>query len=306
MPQVTKPTFSLLAGTAIVLTLAACGGSDEKSASAPSAKAPPKTTVLTVSETQPSKKRYALEGIKAIPAGPVRIEFTTQAPGEHQIQLARVDGDHSGAEVRKILLAEDAAIPDWLHAVGGVTGVRSAAGRSTTEILPPGRYYALDDDREGEPVPSAAERGAFATFEVTGEAQSASLPKTTATVNATDTADHKHSYEVSGLKVGVNTILFKNESKEELHHIVIFKLQPGRTAADAKKFLMTQGKPSGPPPVDFENGDSTAILDQKTEMVTTLNLRKAGDYVMVCFVPDRDGKGKPHFLEGMIKQVSVQ
>jgi hypothetical protein len=307
MPQVTKPTLSLLVGTAIVLALAACGGTDEKSASAPAAKAPPpKTTVLTVSETQPSKKRYALEGIKAIPAGPVRIDFTTQARGEHQIQLVRVDGDHSEAEVRKILLAEDAAVPDWLHAAGGVTGVRSAAGRSTTEILPPGRYYALDDDRQGEPVPSAAERGAFATFEVTGEAQSASLPKTTATVNATDTADHKHSYEVSGLKVGVNTVLFRNESKEELHHIVIFKLQPGRTAQDAKTFLMTQGKAPGPPPVDFENGDSTAILDQKTEMVTTLNLRKAGDYVMVCFVPDRDGKGKPHFLEGMIKQVSVQ
>ncbi len=307
MPHVTQPALSLLAGTAVVLTLAACGGSDKKSASAPAAKAaPPKTTVLTVAETQPSKNRYALEGIKAIPAGPVRIEFTTAAPGEHEIQLVRVDGDHSEAEVRKILLAQNAAIPDWLHAVGGVTGVRSEAGRSTTELLPPGRYYALDDDRQGEPVPSAAERGAFATFEVTGRAQSASLPKTSATVTATDTADHKHSYEVSGLKVGVNTILFKNESKEELHHIVIFKLQPGRTAADAKTFLMTQGKAPGPPPVDFENGDSTAILDQKMEMVTTLNLRKAGDYVMVCFLPDRDGKGKPHFLEGMIKQVSVQ
>ncbi len=307
MPQVTKPTLSLLAGTAIVLALGACGGTDEKSASAPAAKAaPPKTTVLAVTEMQPSKNRYALEGIKAIPAGPVQIDFATRARGEHQIQLVRVDGDHSEAEVRKILLAKDAAVPDWLHAAGGVTGVKSDAGRSTTQILPPGRYYALDDDRQGEPVPSAAERGAFATFEVTGEAQSASLPKTTATVTATDTADHKHSYEVSGLKVGLNTLLFKNESKEELHHIVIFKLQPGRTAQDAKTFLETQGKPSGPPPIDFENGDSTAILDQKTEMVTTLNLRKAGDYVLICFLPDRDGKGKPHFLEGMLEQVSVR
>jgi len=308
MPQVTQSALSLLAGMAIVLVLGACGGSDEKSASAPAAKAaPPKTTVLAVTETQPSKNRYALEGIKEIPAGPVQIDFATRARGEHQLQLVRVDGDHSEAEVLKILLAEeDAVVPDWLHAAGGVTNVKSDAGRSTTQILPPGRYYALDDDRQGEPVPSAAERGAFATFEVTGKAQSAALPKTTATVNATDTADHKHSYEVSGLKVGVNTILFKNESKEELHHIVIFKLQPGRTAQDAKTFLMAQGKPSGPPPIDFENGDSTAILDQKTEMVTTLNLRKAGDYVLICFLPDRDGKGKPHFLEGMIKQVSVQ
>ena len=141
MPQVTKPTLSLLAGTAIVLALGACGGTDEKSASAPAAKAaPPKTTVLAVTEMQPSKNRYALEGIKAIPAGPVQIDFATRARGEHQIQLVRVDGDHSEAEVRKILLAEDAAVPDWLHAAGGVTNVRSGGARSTTQILPPGRY----------------------------------------------------------------------------------------------------------------------------------------------------------------------
>ena len=91
-----------------------------------------------------------------------------------------------------------------------------------------------------------------------------------------------------------------------MHHIVIFKLQPGRIAQDAKTFLMTQGKAPGPPPVDFKNGDSTAVLDQETEMVTTLNPRKAGDYVLICFLPNRDGKGKPHFLEGMLEQVSVR
>lgn len=309
MPQVTQPTtLSLLAGTAIVLALAACGGSEEESGSAaPGAKeAPPKPAVLAVTETQPSKDRYAFEGLKAVPAGPARIDFTTRARGEHQLQLARVEGNHSEAEVRKILLADDSAIPEWLHAAGGVTGVTSQAGRSTTQVLPPGRYYALDDDSQGEPVPSAAERGAFAAFEVTGEAKSAKLPRATATVTATDTADHKHAFEVSGLKTGENTLLFKNESKEELHHIIAFPLLPGRTAQDAKRFLETQGKPSGPPPIDFENGDSTAILDQGTEMVTTLNLAKPGDYVLICFLPDRDGKGKPHFEEGMLKQISVR
>ena len=308
MPQVTQPTLSLLAGTAIVLVLAACGGSDEESGSAaPGAKeAPPKTAVLAVNETQPSKDRYAFEGLKAVPAGPVKVEFTTRARDEHELQLVRIDGNHSEAEVRKILLADDAAVPDWLHAAGGVTNVRSGTGRTTTQVLPPGRYFAADDEPHGEPVPSAAERGAFAAFEVTGEAQNAELPQATATVTATDTSDHKHAFEVSGLKTGKNTLLFKNESREELHHIVAFPLLPGRTAQDAKRFLETQGKPSGPPPVDFENGDSTAVLDQGTEMVTTLNLRKAGDYVLICFLPDRDGKGKPHFEEGMLKQISVR
>ena len=74
---------------------------------------------------------------------------------------------------------------------------------------------------------------------------------------------------------------------------------------DAKKFLATEGEPQGPPPVDFAGGGNTSVLDQKTKEVTKLTLSKPGNYVLVCFLGDRDGKGKPHFQEGALEQVRV-
>jgi hypothetical protein len=108
----------------------------------------------------------------------------------------------------------------------------------------------------------------------------------------------------SGLKAGKNTITFDNTTNQ-LHHIVALPLVPGKTAADVKKFLASNGKPSCPPPVNFDQGVSTAVIDQKFKQTTELTLAKPGNYVLLCFISDRDGKGKPHFLEGLDKQVKV-
>ena len=69
---------------------------------------------------------------------------------------------------------------------------------------------------------------------------------------------------------------------------------------------MQQGRPSGPPPVDFEGAVNTATLDGDLEQVTDIQLRKPGKYIMVCFLKDRDGRGKPHLAEGMLKEVDVK
>ena len=44
----------------------------------------------------------------------------------------------------------------------------------------------------------------------------------------------------------------------------------------------------------------------RSEMVTDLVLRKPGKYAVVCFLTDRDGKGKEHLAEGMIEEVEVR
>jgi len=48
-----------------------------------------------------------------------------------------------------------------------------------------------------------------------------------------------------------------------------------------------------------------SVLDGKTKETTQLTLSK-GPYVLVCFLTDRDGKGKPHFQEGLLSQVTVR
>ena len=47
------------------------------------------------------------------------------------------------------------------------------------------------------------------------------------------------------------------------------------------------------------------MLDGKKKETTQLNLSK-GRYAIVCFLTDRDGKGKPHFQEGMLKEVNIK
>lgn len=122
-------------------------------------------------------------------------------------------------------------------------------------------------------------------------------------MTAKDVGGDKFRFDVSGLKAGENTLELVNDSKKELHHVIALPLQPGRTVKDVKKFFESDGK--GRPPVDFMKGEGTAVLDQKTREVTKLKLPKSGDYVLICGLPDRDGKGKPHFHEGLLKQVKV-
>jgi len=64
------------------------------------------------------------------------------------------------------------------------------------------------------------------------------------------------------------------------------------------------GPPSGPPPIDFENGFTTAVIDGGIEQVTDLELKK-GKYAMICFIQDRKG-GPPHVMQGMIAEANVQ
>lgn len=83
-------------------------------------------------------------------------------------------------------------------------------------------------------------------------------------------------------------------------------INDGETIADVKgkEFFMTEGgPPSGPPPVDFEGGFGTAVLDGGAKEVADVEL-KAGRYAFVCFIPDRAG-GPPHIAKGMLQEIEI-
>jgi hypothetical protein len=86
--------------------------------------------------------------------------------------------------------------------------------------------------------------------------------------------------------------------------MVLAPIQPGKTFDDAKKALSAPPlQQTGPPPIDFDHAEHTAVLDSGTAEVTTIDL-KAGDYVMLCFINDRAG-GPPHFTKGMLEEVKI-
>ena len=91
-----------------------------------------------------------------------------------------------------------------------------------------------------------------------------------------------------------------------MHHAILFPILPGKTLDDVRQSFAAEGPPSGPPPVDFAGSAGTAALDADGAEVTDLVLRSPGRYALVCFISNRDGKGGPHLLDGMLKEVEVR
>ncbi len=276
------PRSAAVLATLGLCLLPACGSDDESSEGG--ASAGPAKVALKVTETG---KKSTVEAPKSLKAGLVEFTFENTGKKPHDAQVVRVDGDRSPEEVAKIIQAEGGPIPAWIHGAGGLGTIAPGKTGTSTDLLEPGKHYVFD-----------TEGGGVATVEVSGEAGSAKLPTTPATIKAKE-----YSFEPSGLKAGKNRLTFENIGKE-LHHVVAAPLRKGATLADVKKFVATEGEPSGPPPLEFEQGVGTAVLDGGAKQVTELELQK-GKYAFLCFIQDRTG-GPPHVAKGMVQEVEIK
>jgi plastocyanin len=275
---------ALLAASLLCLVPAACGSDDE---SADSGSDEP--TAVTFEATEPSKGKVELDGPKTVPAGLTEITLKNAGKGLHDAQIYRVEGDKTADEVLAGVIdpSGEAPLPDWVVGGGGVGSVAPGESATVTEVLEPGTHYVLD-----------SAQGGIAKLEVTGEASTAELPEVEAEIAARD-----YSFETAGIKPGANSVKFDNVGKQP-HHVVAMPLVEGATIADAKKFLTSKGEPEGPPPVDFEKGLSTAVIDGGQAQVAELDFKK-GKYALVCFIVNRGG-GPPHATLGMVDEVDVK
>ena len=97
---------------------------------------------------------------------------------------------------------------------------------------------------------------------------------------------------------------------QQVHELVILKLNPGKTLADAKGFLLTPPgtpPPAGPPP--FTVGSRAWAASRVSRRAGTpgsnMNLTP-GNYVLLCFFPDTSTPAVlPHALKGMTKEFTI-
>ena len=278
-------TGAAFAVVGLALLLPACGSDDEESSGAASGEAKPAAFNVTVADA--GKNKSTVEAPATVKAGLVEVSVQNTGKRPHDAQIIGVDGDQTAEQVKKVIDSDGGPLPEWLHGGGGVGTVNPGQSASATDVLEPGRYVVIDTDGGGS-----------AEFEVTGEASDAQLPSTSATITAKE-----YGFETSGLKAGKNEITFDNAGKE-LHHVIAVPYNKGATLAEVKKFAASDEEPSGPPPVDFENGVSTTVLDGGRSQVTEVEFKK-GKYAFLCFIQDRKG-GPPHVAKGMIQEVEVQ
>ena len=273
--------LSVLLGVALFAPIAVSGGP------ATAAAAPTRISLKFDGKTK------KLTGFPAtVPGGLTTISLTGGTYGV-SLQLARLTSSRTDAEIEKVVNSEDGP-PPWVTLQGGTAaGSRTAVTRTATVNLDGGNYFWVVFSDGGELDKAAP----WARFTVTGtkSATEPSGPK-----SAVRTLEY--GFDVSGLVAGRNTVVYSNGGKE-WHHVVMQKLMPGKTLADFQKALAAPEN-SGPP-VGLINDKASAhlpVLGPGLTEVADFNLVK-GTYVFVCFMPD--AAGKPHFMDGMVKEVKI-
>lgn len=237
----------------------------------------------------------SITGPTSADPGTAEITLTNDGKNEADLQLIRVEGEHSAAEVIQVLdgAMRGKALPDWFFAGGGVAVTQASESQTVTQVLEPGTYYAFNTGVDAPPDP-----GSVPAVEVTGDPSDDELSDTDATVRTID-----YGFETEGeLQVGENEITFENAGAEP-HHVIAQPIAEGKTIEDVRAFLRDE---QGRPPLDESGLAETAVLDGGGSQIVTLDLKQPGQYAMLCFISDREG-GPPHSIgEGMLGEVEVK
>ncbi len=286
--------------------VAGCGDDEPASKpAAPAASAGPAAPASFAIEATADGKKKKLAFPASVKAGLVTLTLTNSDKTLRSAGIVRLLDEHTVEEFEKAVDKEGAPIPAWIEDGGGLTAVKPGQTGSVTQVLAPGKYAITDDETQsgdGE-GPSNSDLGARGEFTVTGPPSDAELPDQPATLTATDDGQDEYGFEFDGLKAGVNQVRFENTGKE-LHHAIIFPINEGKTIADVTAAFASDEPPKGPPPVDFENGLGTQVIDGGIAQNLELEF-KPGKYAVVCFVQDRKG-GKPHVAQGMIDELTIE
>lgn len=267
--------FACIAAVTVALAFAACGDEEEQS--------------LTYTATGQGKA-VKIDSPSSADTGLAEVTFRNQAKGETDLQLIRVEGDHSTEEVVEGLekAIKGQPFPDWFFAGGGVGTTRPGDSQTVTQVLKPGTYYAFNT--EGGP-PSSKSTSAL---EVTGD-ESSDEVEGDATVSAIE-----YGFEADEVPSGKVEIDFENSGAEP-HHLIASPLIGEATAEEVEEFFKTE---KGRPPLSEKGSASTAVLEGGEAQSVTLDL-KPGRYAFYCFITDREG-GPPHALKGMVDEFEVK
>jgi Copper binding proteins, plastocyanin/azurin family len=256
--------------------IAACGGEDDAQS-------------LSF-ELEGGGKEVTVVGPDSAESGEAELTLVNTTDNDGELQLIRVDGDHSAAETVAVLKAVQSGnpFPDWFHAGGGVGVIGGGEEQTVTEVLEPGTYYGFNLEA-GPPPPDSVP-----AMEVSGDEVEDELSADT-TVSA-----FEYGFKEDGLASGETEIAFKNEGAQP-HHLLISPLVGDATAEDVEKAFKAD---AGKPPIEEEGSDDTAVIEGGETQLVTLDL-KPGRYAFYCFISDRQG-GPPHALKGMVDEFEIE
>lgn len=257
----------------------------ESKASPPAAAGGENTVTITATD-------YAFQLPAQIPAGVVTFKLVSRAKELHHAVVVRLDQGKTLDDMRQAL-KQPGPPPAWAHPVGGPNPPNPTGESEATLTLQPGRYAVICFVPTASGVPHFA-KGMLAGFEATPSAAGPTEPPADIDVRLSD-----YAFTLSKpLTTGAHRIRVENAGPQ-LHELALAQLAPGKTAADVTKW--EAGGLKGPPPVTgFRGGAAPMAPGSVVSFPVTL---ERGNYVLICFVPDKDGRS--HAQHGMIQQVTI-
>jgi hypothetical protein len=262
------------------------------------------TTAAAASTTAPTTanvvhitaKDHTFDAPVTIPAGLTTLHLMNEGKEAHQAQLLKLTDGKTYEDMVAGMKAMKPGEPPpaWIVPVGGPNAAPPGGTSAATQTLEPGNYAIVCYIPAADGVPHVM-KGMSRGLVVT-PSTAAAVPEPTPTTTIT-LSDYKFDLS-SPLKSGENVIRVENTAAQP-HEVVIFKLAPGKTMKDFQAWLPVSDK-TPPPAIPF-GGVVGQVKGGHAFFTATLD---AGDYVLVCFLPDAKD-GKPHFVHGMVQPVKI-
>ena len=283
-----------VAGT-FVFIIAAC--TPKESTSVAKTDTTAAATVATAAATTPNvvtvhAKDFSYDGPAEIPAGMTTFHLINDGQALHHLSIVRLD---SGKTVKDLetALSLPAAPPMWAVPMGGPNAPDPTKESNATLDLTPGNYVMICFVDVPGGVPHFA-KGMIKPFTVGAAPAGATAAAPVADVNI-KLVDYAFDLSTP-LTAGTHTFAVTNSGSQP-HEVELVRLAPGKTV---EQLLGWMNKPAGPPPASAIGGVAGFIGDTNyfTADITP------GQYALICFLPDAKD-GKPHFMHGMTKTITV-
>ncbi len=162
-----------------------------------------------------------------------------------------------------------------------------------------GRLLALLFQRGPDDGVPEMFKGMSADLTVTkAEGNEATLPSADLRTEMVD-----FSYVLDGTPAAGSAIVEVTNTGMDPHEAIVYKLDEGVSVQDAMDFMMAGEDADGPPPFMTVGG----MAPMSTGLTAWYELEfESGDYGLFCFIPSPANEGTPHFMLGMMAQLTVE
>lgn len=244
-------------------------------------------------------KDFSYEAPETVQAGITEIRLKNAGPELHHVQLIRLEQGKTFADLGAAMQSHGPP-PAWAKDVGGPNTPVPGGESVATVDLTPGNYAIvcfIPSPQDGQP--HVAKGMAKPLTVVAGPATARPVANAAAKAPAITMTLLDYGFQTSKpITAGTHTIRVKNAAAQS-HEVFFAQLAPGKTAMDLIQWIE---KPQGPPPGKPMGGTTGMQKDGWNDVTVTF---EPGEYALICFIPDAKD-GKPHFVHGMVRQITVK